>query len=96
MKQIMGVVAFVCLATCAVAADKPAAVSDAGKLKSDIANEEAIRKLYDQYTGLILIHVMFQIGFCIFVLSNYMKTLSRELTEAALADGAAPATEGSP
>ncbi len=45
-------------------------------------------KLYDQYTGLILIHVMFQIGFCIFVLSNYMKTLSRELTEAALADGA--------
>jgi multiple sugar transport system permease protein len=44
--------------------------------------------LYDQYTGIILIHVAFQVGFCIFVLSNYMKTLSRELTEAALADGA--------
>jgi multiple sugar transport system permease protein len=45
-------------------------------------------KLYDQYFGIILIHVAFQIGFCIFVLSNYMRTLSRELTEAALADGA--------
>jgi len=44
--------------------------------------------LYDQYFGIILIHVAFQTGFCVFVLSNYMKTLSRELTEAALADGA--------
>jgi multiple sugar transport system permease protein len=45
-------------------------------------------RLYDQYIGIILIHVVFQMGFCIFVLSNYMRTLSRELTEAALADGA--------
>jgi multiple sugar transport system permease protein len=45
-------------------------------------------KLYDQYTGIILIHIVFQMGFCIFVLNNYMRTLSRELTEAALADGA--------
>jgi multiple sugar transport system permease protein len=45
-------------------------------------------KLYDQYFGIILIHIVFQIGFCIFVLSNYMRTLSKELTEAALADGA--------
>jgi multiple sugar transport system permease protein len=44
--------------------------------------------LYDQYTGLILINVVFQLGFCIFVLSNYMKTISKELTEAALVDGA--------
>jgi multiple sugar transport system permease protein len=44
--------------------------------------------LYDQYFGLILIHVVFQVGFCVFVLSNYMKTISHELTEAALADGA--------
>jgi multiple sugar transport system permease protein len=44
--------------------------------------------LYDQYLGIIIIHVAFQTGFCVFVLSNYMKTLSRELTEAALADGA--------
>ncbi len=38
--------------------------------------------------GLIMIHTAFQIGFCTFVLSNYMKTLPRELTEAALIDGA--------
>jgi len=44
--------------------------------------------LYDQYTGLVLINVVFQTGFCVFVLSNYMKTISRELTEAALVDGA--------
>jgi len=44
--------------------------------------------LYDSYFGIILIHVIFQTGFCTFVLSNYMKTISRELTEAALVDGA--------
>ena len=33
-------------------------------------------------------HIGFQTGFCVFVLSNYMKTLSKELTEAALVDGA--------
>ncbi len=44
--------------------------------------------LYDQFLGVILINVVFQTGFCVFVLSNYMKTLSRELTEAALVDGA--------
>ena len=44
--------------------------------------------LYNQYFGLILINVVFQTGFCVFVLSNYMKTLSQDLTEAALVDGA--------
>lgn len=44
--------------------------------------------LYDQYFGIILINVVFQMGFVTFVLSNYMKTLSKELTEAALVDGA--------
>ena len=44
--------------------------------------------LYDQYVGIILIHVVFQTGFCVFVLSNYMRTLPRELTEAAIVDGA--------
>jgi multiple sugar transport system permease protein len=44
--------------------------------------------LYDTYVGIILIHIAFQTGFCVFVLSNYMKTLSGELTEAALVDGA--------
>jgi len=45
-------------------------------------------RLYNQYFGIILINVVFQVGFCVFVLSNYMKTLSKELTEAALVDGA--------
>jgi multiple sugar transport system permease protein len=44
--------------------------------------------LYDSYFGIGLIHVVFQTGFCAFVLSNYMKTLSKDLTEAALVDGA--------
>ncbi len=54
----------------------PAPFTDNGKL------------LYDQFQGIILINIVFQVGFCVFVLSNYMKTLSHELTEAALADGA--------
>lgn len=37
---------------------------------------------------MILIHVAFQIGFCTFVLANYMKTIPKELTEAARVDGA--------
>jgi multiple sugar transport system permease protein len=53
----------------------PKAVSDTGVL-------------YDQLIGILLIHIVFQMGFCIFVLSNYMKTLSKELTEAGLVDGA--------
>ncbi|MFF0143449.1 carbohydrate ABC transporter permease, partial [Streptomyces sp. NPDC005227] len=45
-------------------------------------------KLYDSALGLVLIHVAFQSGFCAFVLSNYMRMLPDELTEAALVDGA--------
>jgi multiple sugar transport system permease protein len=44
--------------------------------------------LYDQALGLIVVHVAIQIGFCTFVLSNFMKTLPRDLTEASLIDGA--------
>ena len=44
--------------------------------------------LYDQYVGITLIHIVFQTGFSVFVLSNYMKTLPQELMEAALVDGA--------
>ena len=43
---------------------------------------------YDQYFGIMVIHVAFQMGFCTFVLSNYMRTLPKELTEAAFVDGA--------
>ena len=43
---------------------------------------------YNQYLGIVAIHVAFQLGFCTFVLSNYMKTIPRELNEAAVVDGA--------
>ena len=38
--------------------------------------------------AVIISHVAFQTGFCTFVLSNYMKTIPKELGEAALVDGA--------
>jgi len=44
--------------------------------------------LYDSYTGLIVINVAFQTGFCVFVLSNYMRTIPAEMYEAAEVDGA--------
>ncbi|MFD1149880.1 carbohydrate ABC transporter permease [Saccharothrix hoggarensis] len=44
--------------------------------------------LLDSQLGLVLIHVAFQSGFCVFVLSNYMKTIPHELSEAARVDGA--------
>ena len=44
--------------------------------------------LLDSFWALILVNTAFQTGFCTFVLSNYMKTLPRELYEAAEVDGA--------
>jgi len=44
--------------------------------------------LLNSHLGLILVNVAFQTGFCSFVLSNYMKTLPRELYESAVVDGA--------
>jgi multiple sugar transport system permease protein len=44
--------------------------------------------LYDSRLGLIVINVSFQLGFCVFVLSNYMKTIPTEIDEAAIVDGA--------
>jgi multiple sugar transport system permease protein len=43
---------------------------------------------YNSLTGLVVINVAFQLGFCVFVLSNYMKTIPGEMYEAALVDGA--------
>jgi multiple sugar transport system permease protein len=53
----------------------PAWLSDSGSLD-------------DTYLGLIIIHVAFQTGFCTFVLSNFMRTVPHEITEAANVDGA--------
>lgn len=44
--------------------------------------------LLNTYISVIIVDTAFQIGFCTFVLSNYMKALSQDLTEAALVDGA--------
>jgi multiple sugar transport system permease protein len=44
--------------------------------------------LYDSYLGLILVHVALQVGFATFVMSSYMKTIPKEISESALVDGA--------
>jgi multiple sugar transport system permease protein len=44
--------------------------------------------MYNSVFGLIAINVSFQLGFCVFVLSNYMKSIPGEMYEAALVDGA--------
>lgn len=43
--------------------------------------------LYDTYWGLIAIHTAFQLGFCTFMLRNYMRTVPSEIIEAARIDG---------
>lgn len=53
----------------------PYSVSDSGNL-------------LNTYYSVIAVNVAFQLGFCTFVLSNYMKALPADLTEAALVDGA--------
>ncbi len=44
--------------------------------------------LYNQYSALIMIHTAFQLGFCTFVLRNFMRTIPGEILEAARMDGA--------
>jgi multiple sugar transport system permease protein len=43
--------------------------------------------IYDSYWGLIGIHTAFQLGFCTFVLRNYMVTIPDSVSEAARIDG---------
>src|SRR5205807_3743390 len=59
---------------------------DIGRFSFPIFSDNNL--LYDQYIGIMLIHVVFQTGFATFVLSNYMKTITKEITESALVDGA--------
>lgn len=49
--------------------------------------------LLNQLTGVIATNTGFQIGFCTFVLSNYMKAIPIDLTEAARVDGASVWTQ---
>jgi multiple sugar transport system permease protein len=44
--------------------------------------------LLNTQLGVILVNIAFQLGFCTFVLSNYMKTIPAEIYESARVDGA--------
>jgi multiple sugar transport system permease protein len=44
--------------------------------------------LLNTQLGVIAVNVAFQLGFCVFVLSNYMKTIPQEIYESARVDGA--------
>jgi multiple sugar transport system permease protein len=43
--------------------------------------------LYDTFIGVIAFHTAFQLGFCTFLLRNYMRTVPGEILEAARIDG---------
>ncbi|BCJ37695.1 ABC transporter permease [Actinocatenispora thailandica] len=44
--------------------------------------------MYNSIAGLVAINVAFQLGFCVFVLSNFMRTIPDEMYEASVVDGA--------
>jgi multiple sugar transport system permease protein len=44
--------------------------------------------MLNSFWSLVLVNVAFQLGFCAFVLSNYMKTIPHEIYESAEMDGA--------
>ncbi|MFJ6751727.1 carbohydrate ABC transporter permease [Streptomyces sp. NPDC091266] len=44
--------------------------------------------MYDSFWAVIAVQVAFQLGFCVFVLANFMRTLPLEVLEAAIVDGA--------
>ena len=54
----------------------------------DLLSDTNTGTLLGTKIAVIIVHVAFQIGFCTFVLSNYMKTIPKELGEAAMVDGA--------
>jgi multiple sugar transport system permease protein len=62
------------------------ATADFGAFSIPLISDNGL--LYDQALGVVLIHVVFQTGFAAFVLANYMKTISKEIVESALVDGA--------
>ncbi|MFF3545613.1 carbohydrate ABC transporter permease [Streptomyces platensis] len=44
--------------------------------------------MYDSLWAVIAVQTAFQLGFCVFVLANFMRTLPPEILEAAIVDGA--------
>ena len=74
---------------------QPAAAAGAARAASSSCTAEpdprgGVRQRHhaQQLPGLIIINIAFQMGFCTFVLSNYMKTLPFEIYESAQVDGA--------
>ncbi|MET7718473.1 carbohydrate ABC transporter permease [Streptomyces sp. NPDC005407] len=49
--------------------------------------------MFDSFWAVIAVQVGFQIGFCVFVLANFMRTLPQEILEAAIVDGASVWTQ---
>ncbi|GAB1421040.1 carbohydrate ABC transporter permease [Anaerolineales bacterium] len=47
-----------------------------------------ILRIYDTHLSLIIIHTAFQMGFCVLVLRNFMRTIPSEIFEASRVDGA--------
>ncbi len=54
----------------------------------DLLSDTDTGNLLGTKIAVILVHVAFQVGFCTFVLANYMKTIPKEIGEAAAVDGA--------
>jgi multiple sugar transport system permease protein len=54
----------------------------------DVISDSNTGNLLGTKIAVIFVHVAFQTGFCTFVLANYMKTIPKELGEAASVDGA--------
>jgi multiple sugar transport system permease protein len=54
----------------------------------DVLSDADTGNLLGTKLTVIIVHVAFQTGFCTFVLANYMKTIPKELGEAASVDGA--------
>ena len=54
----------------------------------DLLSDTNTGNLLGTKVAVIFVHVAFQVGFCTFVLANYMKTIPKELGEAASVDGA--------
>jgi multiple sugar transport system permease protein len=54
----------------------------------DLLSDTNTGNLLGTKVAVIFIHIAFQTGFCTFVMANYMKTIPKELGEAAAVDGA--------
>jgi multiple sugar transport system permease protein len=54
----------------------------------DILSDTGQGNMLGTKISVIFIHIAFQTGFCTFVLANYMKTIPKEIGEAAAVDGA--------